>query len=545
MSSSNPEQPPYPASEPSSPEFTFVPTQQHVQQHGQQQVTKPTLHQESAPPFVVPQFNIQKVQTTTFPPVKQDVGSSPPKHNHQPLSSPYFSNQLDNSSRSRPNSLSSSSYMDHRRLTTASRNSVSSTGSAVSTVNTLYSAGDFETDIEVNQAVAYVQDQTKPQEVPSLVSVPPASNEVDAPLPSTDERKRERLKQLFKSSKAKASDTPHENIEQDFFSNCTNTLNENVYKGSTKGTLNLDYDRIMETYLFGGTIDSIFSLGSLSKIEKNNVLMNYLLNSHLETGVVNFSINRMPSHIFVTDNEKFQLLSSVLTQLDEFNEILNQYKSQLDKNKKSTKFNSKDTFKKLEYFANLQGFTIPMAQSMFGIWLLTYAKGGLDSTYNDVRIMNQFRKSARMSLILRKLVAADYFNNVLEIGDEQGNNFNNFEKIAVERFLKKDNDFALSMAIFSIGEYYQFVHSYDTAVNYWECNGHLTRDVESCNLAIWGLSDGFGGGNKVKTLEKLGHGSKRNKYNTKRRIAHLTRILSKNGGNADFGTSWVWKEKYD
>lgn len=528
----------YPVSESSASDFHF--------ESKQQSPTRPS-YEEPQVPYPVPQFNIEKVDTTLDPAMQTSSGTVQ-NHANSSFSPPYTTSQVEHSANARPLSQSHNSYLDNRRLTTVSRNSVSSMGSAISSVNTLYSAGDFDTDIEINQAVAQVQILSKPHEGPSLVAVTSPAVEsagASASATTTEDRKRERLKQLFKSSKTKTVEPPHHDVEQAFFNDCTNTLNEKVYSGSTKGTLNLDYDLIMETYLFGASIDQAFSLENLSRMERNDILMAYLSNSQLESGVVNFSLCLMPFRGHVSDNELYQLFSLILSQLDDFNDILNQYKVQLDQNKKTTKFNSKETFDKLEHFANREGFTLPMAQSIFGIWLLTYAKGGLDSSYKDDRIMNQFRRSARMSLVLRKLVAADFFKNVLEIGDQNGNKFNNYEKIALERFLHKDNDFALSMAIFSIGEFYQFVQCYDTAVNYWESNGHITRDVESCNLAIWGLGDGFGGGNKVKTLEKLGKGSKRNKYNTKRRIAHLTRISSKNGGTAEFGTSWVWKEKYD
>lgn len=409
-----------------------------------------------------------------------------------------------------PPPLSAASSLGLSPARNNSRGSIISTGS---TVNSLYSSGNFSSDIEV-------------QQVDESISEPSPAHDV------SPEKKRERFKQLFKTTKTKQSEIVHDSPEdQDYFTNVSTLLNESVYAGSTKGTLNLNFDQIVEIYLFGNTIESIFP--------NNTQLMNYLLNSHLENGELKF-YKTTPSHILsLSVSDLINYFTIILSQLDDFNEILNAYKLQEEK-KKTSDFNSKETFDKLEFFANAHGITLPMAQSMFGNWLLSYAKGGTETNYTDVRIMNHFRKAARMSLILRKLNLSGYFKDLTN-----SSSFNKYEHIAIQRFLNKDNDFALSMALFSIAEYYQYVHGFDTSINYWECNGHVTRDVESCNMAIWGLSDGFGGGNKVKKLDKLGNGLKRNKYNTKRRIAHLTRILSKNGGQAEYGTSWVWKEKYD
>lgn len=435
-------------------------------------------------------------------------------------------NQLSTSNRlpstSSTTSSTASSFASHGSVIygSGSRQHRQSVYSTMSTTNTLYSAGNFSTDSEVKDLLSDKRTND-------------SSSKMDE-----EDLKRERFKQLFRSSKVKTTSHVHENpLDQEYFDNVTNRLEQNVFSQSTKLKLELDWDYIIETYLFGDLIENVFHLGNLESYQRNHELMDFLLNSHLESGEFRFTpIPTIGTHI--PQEEILEAIKSILIQLDDFNDILTFYKAEFETHNDTKTFKSLETFNKLETFANKKGFTLPMAQSMFGTWLLSFAKGGDDSNYNDVRIMNQFRKAARMSLVLRKLNENQFFEECIKI-------LNREEQISIRRFLKKDNEFALCMAIFSIAEYYQHVHGFDTAVNYWEANAHLTRDVESCNMAIWGLGDGLGGGNKVKKLDRLGSGSKRKKYNTKRRIAHLYRILIKNGGVPGYGTSWVFKEKYD
>lgn len=393
-------------------------------------------------------------------------------------------------------------------LRASSRGSVASFGSAV---NTLYSAGNFSTDEEVRVLV----DGTA--------------------SPSHMSSKRERFKQLFRSEKEKAASVVHTDpLDQQWFETTSRVLDESQYLGSTRAVLDLEWDCIVETYLFGDRIEHVFIIGSLSEAEQRNVLMNYLVNSHYEAGQYRFQPPLNTRDMAQVDPDiVLKSLSQCLDQLDDFNEILSLYKLRKD-------FKSIDDFIGLESFANAPGMTLPMAQSMFGSWLLSFAQDGAIANYKDARIMNQFRKAARRALVVRRLHASGYFASALT-----SSHFNEYEAIALNRFLEKDNRFALSMALNSIAEYYQYSCGYDTAANYWECNAHITGDIESCDLAIWALRDGFGSGNKVRTRDKWGGGAKRNKYNTKRRIAHLTRILTENGGQVEYGLSWVWKEKYN
>ena len=303
-----------------------------------------------------------------------------------------------------------------------------------------------------------------------------------------------------------------------------NRLLEEIHLDAAKNEkLDIDWDHVVEIYLFDGRVEAV--------LEYN--LINYLLGSHLETGHLRFQKFSYNSGSFSMG----YMLRDVLDQLNEFSGVINQFKLELEGHD-STGFGDMDTFHSLVKYVEYPGFTLPMAQAIFGTWLLSYSLKRDEKNYDDVRIMNNFRKCARMAIVIRKLWSSGYFNASIE-----SDNFTREEQLALKKVFTKDNNFALSTSLCSIAEYYQHMQGFDVAINFWETNAHLTGDVESCNLAIWGLSDGFGMGNKVKRLH-IG-GEKRRKFNTKRRIAHLYRILIENGGRPEVGTSWVFKEKYD
>ena len=174
---------------------------------------------------------------------------------------------------------------------------------------------------------------------------------------------------------------------------------------------------------------------------------------------------------------------------------------------------------------------------MFGNWLLDYNRDtAVESNYENSLILNYFRKAARTALVLRRLVP--WFESAVS-------KFPSQDQISLNRYLKRDTENALSLALYSLGQYHQFMHQYTVAVSLWEINCHLTLDLESGNLAILGLTDGFGFGNRIKERNKLGKRSKTNKFNTKRRIAHLYRILMKRPDFHEYGASWATKDKYD
>lgn len=111
--------------------------------------------------------------------------------------------------------------------------------------------------------------------------------------------------------------------------------------------------------------------------------------------------------------------------------------------------------------------------------------------------------------------------------------------------MKKDNVNALATNHHSLGEYQQFVDEHDRTVFLWEMNYHLTEDADSDNLAILGLTNGYGYGNMCKKQNHFGSPSKKHRYETKRRIAHMYRILMKKPDFDEYGVSWATNEKYD
>ncbi|RKP33063.1 hypothetical protein METBISCDRAFT_25245 [Metschnikowia bicuspidata] len=143
----------------------------------------------------------------------------------------------------------------------------------------------------------------------------------------------------------------------------------------------------------------------------------------------------------------------------------------------------------------------------------------LESNYQDSLIIEHLRKPVRLALVK--------------------------ERLGVSRYLKKDNVNALATSLHSLGEYQQFVDEHDRTVSLWEMNCHLTEDADSDNLAILGLPNGYGYGNMCKKQNHFGSRSKKHRYETKRRIAHIYRILMKKSDFDEYGVSWATNEKYD
>lgn len=215
-------------------------------------------------------------------------------------------------------------------------------------------------------------------------------------------------------------------------------------------------------------------------------------------------------------------------QLATFNDILDLY-AVSDEN-----INRQELFETFSQFANeAHGLCIPLAISMFGNWLLTFNRdSALESNYQNDLILDYFRKSIRLALVIRRL--APFFDAHLQQLSKK-------DRLDVTRYWKKDNTNALSTSLHSLGEYHQFIHEHDKAVTIWEINCHLTEDAELGNLAVLGLTNGYGFGNLAKKQNRFGHHSKKHRYNTKRRIAHIYRILMKKPGFDEFGVSWLPK----
>ena len=177
---------------------------------------------------------------------------------------------------------------------------------------------------------------------------------------------------------------------------------------------------------------------------------------------------------------------------------------------------------------------MPLAQAMLGNWRLSY-----DNSEPRRAIMANFRSAARFGLLYNNLTNLGYFNEVLN--EEY---FEAHELICLNRFLEKDYKSVLGMSLFNIGQYLQMHHDFDSATDIWEIGAHMSGDTDCCNMAIWGLMDGFGSSN-IKGVNKFSSKYKASKFVSKRRIAHLYRILIKSGKSSEIGTSWVWKLKYD
>lgn len=330
-----------------------------------------------------------------------------------------------------------------------------------------------------------------------------------------------KLRHLFKSEKVeREEDEEDENVL--FFRHACGFLKTSFYDYKTNETLKVLWSEACEVFLFGDKLLVILpSLGEL---------LRFILEASFELGEVKFSnLNKFHTpEPFVPE----QLLQDALPAIHDFNHVLDLYAE--------SKANAQrpELYEKLIRDANRSdGLCVPLAIAMFGNWLLSYNKSDdVANNYDNVLILNYFRKAARLAMALRKLTPE------LEPAVES---FPPQEQILLKRFLIKDTNNALALSLHSLGEYYQHIHDHNVAVTLWELNCHLTGDLESGNLAILGLTNGYGFGNKIKEHSHIGKRSKTNKFNTKRRIAHVYRILLKRPDFNEYGVSWATKEKYD
>lgn len=311
--------------------------------------------------------------------------------------------------------------------------------------------------------------------------------------------------------------------DEEFFVQVQERLLKQNFHYDKKSTMKVNWLESCEVFFFGSRLDDLFTPESC---------LNYLQQSSYELGETRFSnLNRY--HEVKNTQSVEQLLRGLLPNLEQFNKVLDLY-AESDKN-----VNLPELFEVFSNYANnlSSGLCIPLAISMFGNWLLTYNKDKtLLSNFENPVILDYFRKSARLSLVILKC------KPVLESGTST---FNKTELAQLSKYWGKDNRNSLGISLHGLGEYYQYINEYDTATTLWEMNCHLTDDNESGNLAVLGLTDGFGYGNKIKHRNRLGKKSKTDRYNTKRRIAQVYRILMKNSSFDEYGVSWVTKTKYD
>lgn len=328
-----------------------------------------------------------------------------------------------------------------------------------------------------------------------------------------------KFKSLFKG---KEKEEPELDEDAKFMAYVCQQLRRNYYFYEKTSTLNVPWAQAAEVFYFGEPLDNLFTL--------ETHIINYLMQSTLELGEPRFSnLNRFHTE---KDWDALALLEQLAPNLARFNDILDLY-AESDAN-----ISRPELFELFSGFANhSDGLCIPLAIAMFGRWLLAYNRDtAVESNYQNTLILNFFRKAARMALALEK---------VKHLFEPELDKFDGNTKLALSRYLNKDNKHALSISLHSLGEYFQYEHNHDVSVTLWEVNCHLTLDSESGNLAILGLTDGCGFGNHIKEHNGLGKRSKTHKFNTKRRIAHLYRILMKQPGFDEYGVSWATKEKYD
>lgn len=230
---------------------------------------------------------------------------------------------------------------------------------------------------------------------------------------------------------------------------------------------------------------------------------------------------------FISNDSLVQILKTHVKDLDSLDQVLDLYA----KNANTTSGRLLEILTRLARGSTLP---IPLAQTMLASWLLSYKRSG-----DDESVMGYHWSAARISLLYKNLVEIGYFNEVLN-----GDNFDSHELIMLNRFFTKDCRSALGISLFNIGQYLQMHHDCDMATDIWEIGAHVSGDNDCCNMGIWGLMDGFGSAN-IKGVNRLSSKYKECKFVSKRRIAHLYRILIDSGASSDIGTSWVWKSKYD
>lgn len=344
-------------------------------------------------------------------------------------------------------------------------------------------------------------------------------------LTKDGEQKQSKLDIFKRLVKRKEKELPELDENAQFLAYLSQKLQTSYYFYEKTSTLNVQWREAAEVFFFGEPLDKLF--------EQQPSILGYVLQSSLELGEPRFSnLNKFHVQPNVSTSD---LLTQLVPNLDHFNEMLDLYAMS------EANIARPELFELFSGFANIsEGLCIPLAISMFGRWLLAYSRdSAVESNYENTVILNYFRKAARLALAIEKV------RPLFEDSLEQATKLDKNTKLALTRYFNKDNNNALSIALQTLGEYYQYEHNHHLSVTLWELNCQLTQDSESGKLAILGLTNGYGFGNHIKEHNRIGKRSKTDKFNTKRRIAHLYRILMKQPGFDEYGVSWAEKDKYN
>lgn len=350
-------------------------------------------------------------------------------------------------------------------------------------------------------------------------------------LDKVGEQKSSKLDRFKRLVKRKDKNLPELDEDAKFLAYVCQKLQTSYYFYERTSTLNVPWREAAEVFFFGDPLDKLF--------QSQHSILGYVLQSSLELGQPRFSnFNKFHVHMNVTISD---LITQLLPSLDHFNEMLDLYAMS------EANIARPELFELFSGFANIcEGLSIPLAISMFGRWLLAYSRdSAVESNYENTVILNYFRKAARLALAIEKVkpLFVDYLEQTTKL--DENTKLDKIKNLALARYFNKDNNNALSIALQTLGEYYQYEHNHHLSVTMWELNCQLSHDSESGNLAILGLTNGYGFGNHIKEHNRIGRRSKTDKFNTKRRIAHLYRILMKQPGFGEYGVSWADKSKYD
>lgn len=322
------------------------------------------------------------------------------------------------------------------------------------------------------------------------------------------------------------------------------TPEETAYFNTLRRTLetyhrhrDVNWGALLEQCLFGDIIDHLFNprfeysgitqSGTTYPIlkKKGDNIMCHLMHADKSYEKLQFEVPNVEI-LYISNEALVQTLKDLFKDLGALDQMLDLYS-------KNTNTTSGELLVVLTTLAHVT-LPMPLAQAMLGNWRLSY-----DNSEPRRAIMANFRSAARFGLLYNNLTNLGYFNEVLN--EEY---FEAHELICLNRFLEKDYKSVLGMSLFNIGQYLQMHHDFDSATDIWEIGAHMSGDTDCCNMAIWGLMDGFGSSN-IKGVNKFSSKYKASKFVSKRRIAHLYRILIKSGKSSEIGTSWVWKLKYD
>lgn len=300
----------------------------------------------------------------------------------------------------------------------------------------------------------------------------------------------------------------------------------------------VNWGALLEQCLFGDIIDHLFNprfeysgttqSGTTYPIlkKKGDNIICHLMHADIGYEELQFQVPNVEI-LYIPNDALVQTLKALVKDLTALDQVLELYS-------KNTNTTSGRLLTVLTNLAHSATLPMPLAQAMLGNWRLSYERSELRNA-----IMAHFRSAARCGLLYNNLMNLGYFDEVLN-----EDCFEAHELICLNRFLTKDYKSALGMSLFNIGQYLQVHHDCDSATDLWEIGAHMSGDTDCCNMAIWGLMDGFGSSN-IKGVNKFSSKYKTSKFVSKRRIAHLYRILIKTGKSSEIGTSWVWKLKYD